>query len=285
MRIAIYADRDHFARFEGGDTSYLHDALSSCFDVSLHWSPDANLSRSADVVFVRFPRARPAPIQFLRDLRVRCNKLIINSPETLQRFRSKHHLRLFPDLTVPTIITRSHETILRFARKHGVIVLKPLEGHGGEGIVRIDYDAEGKSGLRDLVEEHTVRYGTPVVQPFIERIREWGDKRINVFAHEPISAVRTLPAADSFICHRSAGGREVPTEVSNGDTAILDRILPFLRENHIWWAGIDVIGPYLGEINVASPMMIRRADEAHGDTRGIDAVVTHLRRHARRHGL
>ena len=52
----------------------------------------------------------------------------------------------------------------------------------------------GELDLWAVVERHILRYGTPVVQPYIEQVREWGDKRINVFAYEVVSVVHTLPA-------------------------------------------------------------------------------------------
>ena len=237
------------------------------------------------MVFLRFSRSRPAPARFLRDLRFQQEKLFINPPDSLLRFGSKRHLRLFPNLTVPTIVTRSRDTIVRFARKHGAIVLKPLDSHSGKGIVKVDPSSGGELDLWAAVERHIPRYGTPVVQPYIEQVRKWGDKRINVFAYEVVSVVRTLPADGSFICHRAAGGTEVPAELSDDDAEILDRVIPFLRENQIWWAGIDVIGPYVGEVNIVSPMMTRRADDANGNTDGREAVVRILQQHASRLGL
>jgi hypothetical protein len=81
------------------------------------------------------------------------------------------------------------------------------------------------------------------------------------------------------------GGREVAAQLSDQDLAIVNEVIPFLRRHRIWWAGIDIVGPYLGEINLSSPMMIRRADEAHGTDIGKRAVVRLLHQYADRHGL
>ena len=283
MRVAIYADQE---RFESGfgDTAYLYEALDEHFPVSLFWRPDAELCAAADVVFIRFSRSRPPPARFLEDLAGLRDKLFVNPPESLIQFGTKRHLRRFPDLTVPTIVTRSHSAILGMAKRYGPIVLKPLDGSGGRGVVKVDVSSMSRRRGEAAVAYYIALYGTPVVQPFIDRVQDWGDKRINVLGYEVISVVRTLPGDDSFICHRSAGGREVAASLSDDDERILREVVPFLREHGIWWAGIDVIGPYLGEINVVSPMMIRRADVAHGDARGRDAMVRLLREYADRHG-
>jgi glutathione synthase len=284
MRISFYADRQRVSG-AGGDTSYLFDALTEYFDVTLHSEPDAELCRRADVVFVRFSRSRPTPARFLRELGGHKDKLFINPPESLLALASKRHLLIFPHLTLPTIITRSRPSILRFARRHGVIVLKPLDSHSGKGVVKIDCTSKSDAEIWAAVTERIEQHGTPVVQAYVDRVREWGDKRVNVFAYEAISAVRTLPAEGSFICHRSAGGRELAAGLSDRDLEIVNEVIPFLRRHQIWWAGIDIIGPYLGEINVFSPMMIRRADEAHGTTCGKRAVVRLLNRYAKRHAV
>lgn len=284
MRISIYADRAQI-HSSSGDTSYLLDALDACFDLALHTEPDPEACRQADVIFVRFSRSRPPPTRFLQDLRGHKDTLFVNPPESLLSFASKRHLLLFPHLTVPTVITRSRPRILRFARRHGVIVLKPLNGHSGKGIIRIDCASKGDDEAWAAVRDHIDRIGTPVVQAYVDQVREWGDKRVNIVAYEPISAVRTLPGDDSFICHRSVGGREVPAQLSAQDLAILNEVIPFLRSHRIWWAGIDIVGPYLGEINLSSPMMIRRADEANRTTMGKRSVIRLLHQYANCHGL
>jgi len=284
MRISIYANRAQM-HSPSGDTSYLLDALDACFDVTLHMEPDPDACGQADVVFVRFSRSGATPTGFLRDLRGHKGTLFVNPPDSLLAFASKRHLLLFPHLTVPTIITRSRPLILRFARRYGVIVLKPLHGHSGKGIIKVDCSSKGDGETWAAVRDHIDRIGTPVVQAYVDRVCEWGDKRVNVFAYEPISAVRTLPADDSFICHRSLGGREVAAQLSDRDLTIVNEVIPFLRRHGIWWAGIDIVGPYLGEINLSSPMMIRRADEANGTDIGKRSVVRLLHQYADRHGL
>lgn len=276
MKVAVYADRDVFERGVG-DNPYLYEALRASFDTSLYWEADAGLCSDADVVFCRYTRTRPQPRDFLRQLSRCRNKLIVNHPVALLRFGSKRHLLHFPHLTAPTIMTRSHERILEFARMHGTIVIKPMNSHSGKGTVKLDTAGMCEDRLRAVVEDHIGRHGTPVVQQYIDRVQEWGDKRINVVGYRAVSAVRTLPAPGSFICHRAAGGREVAAELTEEDAAIVRQILPFLERNGIWWAGIDLIGPYLGEINIVSPMMIRRADIAHGNTDGIEALIDSLR--------
>ena len=54
------------------------------------------------------------------------------------------------------------------------------------------------------------------------------------------------------------GGTPKPTEITARDKEICDRLGPHLKKRGLIFTGIDVIGPYLTEINVTSPTGIRQ---------------------------
>ena len=282
MKVAFYT-APFLLTSEQGDTGYIYEALARHFDVTLHSQPDASLCRDAHVVFCRFPL--PLDRQFLRQLVPLSDKLIINNPAAQLRYGTKRHLLLFPELTAPTMITASVPDIRRFALQYGPVVFKPLDRHMGKGVIRIDVAAKTDGELERLVSDYVDEYGTPAVQQYIDCVTEVGDKRIIIFRFDPISAVTTMPAAGSFICHESSGGSAFPAEITARDAEIVDAVMPFLRRNEIWWAAVDVIGTYLGEVNICTPSMMWRADRAHGSTRGSDAVIRKLKEHQKEHGL
>lgn len=273
MRIVFYT-AEHLLTSETSDTRYVHDGLARHFDVYSVFRPDASQCLAADIVFCRFPK--PVNTVFLHQLTGVGEKLIINNPSAQLRFGTKRNLLRFPELTMPTLISTSASEIAQFAAEYGQIVFKPLDKHKGQGVQKIDSATLTRRGLEDLITGYTGKFGTPVVQPFFDSIRAVGDKRINIFRFEPVSAVVTLPPDGSFVCHEAAGGSTFPAEITEHDASIIREILPFLREHDIWWAAIDVIGPYLSEINIATPSMIERADRAHENTRGLDAIVTSI---------
>ena len=58
----------------------------------------------------------------------------------------------------------------------------------------------------------------------------------------------------------AAGGTGKGVELTARDRDICNRLAPVLRERGILFAGIDVIGDYLTEINITSPTCIRELD-------------------------
>ncbi len=275
MKIAFFTTR-HLLRSDTSDTRYAYQTLRQHFDVEVFDQPNAALCRNSDVVFTRFPLPINRP--FLRDMERYPDKLVVNNP-TAQLAHSKRHLLSFPSLTAPTIISASFEDIYQFTRHHKIVVFKPLDQHKGVGVLRVDVGRKSCDELRSFVTRYIAEYGVPVVQEYISDVVEAGDKRINIIWFEPVSAVVTLPAPGSFICHEAAGGSAHPAIVTDRDQEIIDAVTPFLRDNGIFWAALDIIGPYLGEINLLTPAMVLRADRAHGNTRGADAIVRALRNH------
>jgi glutathione synthase len=54
------------------------------------------------------------------------------------------------------------------------------------------------------------------------------------------------------------GGQATPTELTARDLEICRTLGPELKRRGLLFTGIDVIGPYLTEINVTSPTGIRQ---------------------------
>ncbi|MFM7085079.1 MAG: glutathione synthase, partial [Hyphomicrobium sp.] len=54
------------------------------------------------------------------------------------------------------------------------------------------------------------------------------------------------------------GGKAYPTELTQREKDICQRLGPELKRRGLLFAGIDVIGDYLTEINVTSPTGIRQ---------------------------
>ena len=139
-------------------------------------------------------------------------------------------------------------------------ILKPYNLNGGEGIIKISNNDYDENELKELIKKYLNDVECVVAQEFIEDVKEKGDKRINVIGYEPVSAVLRLPAKNSYLCNIKSGGSRNKGEISEKDKKLIKQIRPFLEKNQLFWTGIDIIGPYLGEINVSSPGMLRRAD-------------------------
>jgi len=73
-------------------------------------------------------------------------------------------------------------------------------------------------------------------------------------------ALARIPGADDFRGNLAAGGRGVGVPLSERDHWIANQVGPELAKRGILFAGIDVIGDYLTEVNVTSPTCIRELD-------------------------
>jgi glutathione synthase len=190
---------------------------------------------------------------------------MINDPRGL-RICSEHLLPLrFPDLIPPTIVTADARIIRAFLVEHRVAVLKPVDGFSGRGVLRLD---RHDPNLASLIELSTGHGGRPVVvQQFLREVAD-GNKRVFVVAGSPVGAVYRFPAAGDF----RIGNPSAEAPITPRDREICARLAPTLRRHGIELAGLDVIGPYLIEVNVTSVGALRKADALLGWTLCADLV-------------
>ena len=117
--------------------------------------------------------------------------------------------------------------------------------------------------IRDssIIDQITDKGATTImVQRFIPEISQ-GDKRILMVNGEPIDyALARVPASGEFRGNLAAGGSGHGVPLSDKDRQICTEIKTTLVDNGILFAGIDVIGSYLTEINITSPTCIRELD-------------------------
>ncbi|MGD9737821.1 MAG: glutathione synthase [Bauldia sp.] len=186
--------------------------------------------------------------------RIHPRTLVVNDPIWVRNAPEKLFVTEFPDLMPPTLITRDATEIRAFREEHGDIIIKPLYGNGGAGVFRL---TEGDQNLGSLLEIFAAAFPEPyVVQRYLPEVRR-GDKRIILVEGEPVGAINRVPAADETRSNMHVGGRPEPTELTDREREICSRIGPALRERGLVFAGIDVIGDWLTEINVTSPTGIR----------------------------
>ena len=91
-----------------------------------------------------------------------------------------------------------------------------------------------------------------ILQRYVPDIRH-GDKRIILINGEPAGAINRVPMQGEARANMHVGATPEPTNLTDRDLEIWHAIGPKLREDGLIFAGIDVIGSYLTEINVTSP--------------------------------
>jgi glutathione synthase len=180
--------------------------------------------------------------------------LVVNDPVAVRNAPEKILVTHFPDLMPPTLIAWDVGAIRSFRNEYRDIVIKPLFGNGGAGVFRIKPDDENFAAL---LEMHFARSREPLMVQRYEAAVRQGDKRIILVDGEPMGVTNRIPAEGEARANMHVGGRAVKAMLSARDREICAAIGPTLRAQGLIFAGIDVIGDYLTEINVTSPTGIQ----------------------------
>lgn len=188
--------------------------------------------------------------------------LLVNPPQALRDCNEKLYAMQFPQCIPPTLVSRDSDRLIAFAREHGEVVLKPLDGMGGRGIFRVRAD---DTNIHSMLETLLGTRGRFVMaQKFIPAISA-GDKRILLVDGEPVPyALARIPREGEFRGNLAAGGRGEGVPLSERDRWIVAQVAPDIRRRGLLFVGLDVIGDWLTEINVTSPTCIRELDAQFG---------------------
>ena len=176
---------------------------------------------------------------------------VMNDPDALKKFNEKIFALQFSQWMPDTRVICKKEDLLNFKDKHQVIILKPLDGMGGESIYKFK---NLSSEDLDIFQALTHNFQTMVmVQNFLPEIYE-GDYRILIIHGKPFPvALARIPQGDSFKGNLAAGGKGEARALSAIQQEVGEEIGALLVAEGITFAGIDMIGSYLTEINITSP--------------------------------
>ena len=194
----------------------------------------------------------------LLDHAERAGVLVVNRPGSLRDANEKLFISHFPACAPPTLVTRNAGLIKSFIEEHQEIILKPLDGMGGQSIFRTHTTDHNTNVIIESLTNHGSRFA--VAQKYLPEIIH-GDKRILMIDGEPVDyALARIPMAGEHRGNLAAGGTGKGVELSARDRWICDQVGPVLREKGLLFVGLDVIGDYLTEINVTSPTCIRELE-------------------------
>lgn len=183
--------------------------------------------------------------------------LVVNYPQGLRTANEKMYALQFNSVIPETIVSEDKTVIRKFVAEKGMGVIKPLGGKAGEGILLIE---AGDRNFNSLIELSTKQGREPVmIQEYLPAAKE-GDKRIILLNGEPIGAVNRIPTGNEFRGNMAVGGRVAKTEITPREQEICAVVAPRLRQDGLYFVGLDVIGGYLTEVNVTSPTGVREID-------------------------
>lgn len=187
---------------------------------------------------------------------------VVNHPASLRDISEKLYTAWFPQCCPATLVSRDRTQFLNFLETHGDIILKPLFGMGGESIFHLQAGDDNTNVMLETLTDHGRRFA--MAQRYIPEIRA-GDKRILLIEGEPVPyALARIPAAGEARGNLAAGGRGEGVPLTDRDRWICAQVGPTLAAKGVAFAGLDVIGDYLTEINVTSPTCIRELDRQYG---------------------
>ena len=206
--------------------------------------------------------------------------LVVNRPASILAFNEKLFAAHFAELMPPTLVSARPAELLEFMdAMGGEMIVKPLDGRGGEGIF---HTGREDRNLNSILEQST-RFGSvrAMAQRFLPAVWE-GDKRILLLEGEPLGALLRVPAAGDVRANLHVGGSGIRGVLDEADRRIVDRIGRTLRREGLFLVGIDVNGGLLTEINVTSPTCIQEIDAIEGvclEARVIEAAERAVAEH------
>ncbi len=210
--------------------------------------------KTLDIVFNR--KDPPFDINYLYLTQllalVESDVFVINSPRGLQKANEKLYILEWAKWIPPTIVTNDPGKIEQFRRSQkSDVILKPLDQKGGKGIRLLPKRTRHANRTLGQVTSRGTRW--VMAQKFIEQGRTRGDKRILLLDGKMIGAFRRLPKKGEFRANLTLGGKSQTTSLTREERRLLRSLIPKLKKDGLYFAGLDVVGGRLIEINVTSP--------------------------------
>jgi len=187
---------------------------------------------------------------------------VFNDPRAIRDHSEKLAIAQFVQYVAPSLVTRLARQIHEFIDANADVVLKPLEGMGGESVFRVTDSDPNRNVIVETLTQHGRR--TIMVQRFIPEIRD-GDKRILLIAGKPVPySLARIPKPGETRGNLAAGGTGVARALTARDREIAEALGPELSRRGLLLVGLDVIGDFLTEVNVTSPTCFREITDQTG---------------------
>ena len=181
----------------------------------------------------------------------------INPAKALRENNEKLMILNFPEIIPFTVVTNSLEEIESVFENTNIekIVIKPLDGMGGKSIFTIEKGDKNLSVIWETVSQNGKKHF--IIQEFVEEAK-LGDHRLVFINYELLGKkVVRIPSDKDFRGNLAAGAISKIETVTEHDKNLAENIIPYLKENKIFFAGVDLLGGWLSEINITSPTCLQ----------------------------
>jgi glutathione synthase len=212
-----------------------------------------------DVIFMRDnPPLDPLVLNFLDS--IKDDTFIVNAVDGLREANNKIYTAAYYDpenAFIPaTHVSKNIDYLIKTIQESECekMILKPLDGYGGKGVIVIEKSA--MLNIKSLLDFYINKDGGGsnyvILQDYIEGA-EQGDVRVLMLNGKPVGSIRRVPARDDVRSNISAGGSVEKYRLTMEDRHICREVGKKLVKDGIYFAGLDIIGGKLIEINVLSP--------------------------------
>jgi glutathione synthase len=179
---------------------------------------------------------------------------VMNGPKALLEINEKLSILDFPLFTKPALVSSDAEELMGFAKErcNSNIVIKPLGLYGGRGIEHI----EGDRGLLERLHVATLNgKEARIIQEFNPAIYQ-GEVRAFSVAGKPVAWCLKVPKSGEFLANTRAGSTLAPYEPTTRDLDVATGVAETLLKRGVIFAGVDIIGGWLSEINITCPALL-----------------------------
>ena len=201
---------------------------------------------------------------------------VFNAPDALRNHSEKLALLEFMKFAPPTLVSHDLADIKAFHEQYQDVIIKPLDGMGGQGIFRVQANGLNLASIVETLGGNGQR--ALMVQKFLPEITA-GDKRVLLIGGEvvPFSLAR-IPQAGEVRGNLASGGKGIAQPLTQQELSIAKELAPQLAPRGLHLVGLDFIGGYLTEINVTSPTCFVEITEQTGHDVALQ-WLTNLEKH------
>jgi glutathione synthase len=230
--------------------------------------------RLADVeaVFIRKDPPFDTPYLYATLMleRVRHRTVLINDPRGLRDANEKLYALHFAKYMPKTLVSANEQQIFDFVKEVGGRgVIKPLDLAGGSGVLMLSPSDKNARAIVQLITADGTRLA--MVQEFLPDVTK-GDKRVLLLDGEVLGAINRIPRGDDFRSNIHVGGSVEPYELTQGERDMVADMAPRLKQDGLFFVGLDVIAGKLTEVNVTSPTGIQQLSTHLGRDVAIDVI-------------
>ena len=202
---------------------------------------------------------------------------VFNAPATLRSLNEKLAIFLFPTYSPPTWVGADANEATAFYRDHESVVLKPLDGMGGQGVYRAYPEDVNFRAVFTLLSEEGSK--AVMVQQYLPDARQ-GDYRVFVVDGLPLpQALRRIPPPGDHRSNFSIGGTVTLVPLPDAARTVALVVGEKMKAMGVLFAALDIIGDRILEINITCPSGLRLASDHSGEDMAapvLKALLAHV---------